>query len=142
MQPSKPLSKSQVLLRYALFAAVASACNLLAQHAVLTVGSTSAWFLAALIVGTATGLIIKYVLDARWVFQVAERSPAQHAGRFSLYSVTGLFTTLIFWGTESVFWFTTHDHAMRELGATIGLAIGYVLKYRLDKRWVFTRPTP
>jgi hypothetical protein len=34
---------------------------------------------------------------------------------------------------------------MRELGAVIGLAIGYVVKYNLDRRFVFTdaqlRPT-
>ena len=29
---------------------------------------------------------------------------------------------------------------MRELGAVIGLAIGYVVKFQLDKRFVF-RPT-
>ncbi|MEM9602299.1 MAG: GtrA family protein [Pseudomonadota bacterium] len=140
MQPSKPLSKTQILVRYTVFAALASACNLLAQNAVLAVDTTPAWFTTALVVGTATGLLIKYALDARWVFQVVERTPQHHAGRFSLYSLTGVFTTLIFWATESVFWFGTHDHAMRELGAIIGLSIGYVVKYQLDKRWVFSGP--
>jgi hypothetical protein len=30
--------------------------------------------------------------------------------------------------------------AMREIGAVIGLAIGYFVKYNLDKRYVFCNP--
>ncbi len=50
----------------------------------------------------------------------------------------GLVTTTIFWGAESLFWFVWHTQAMRELGAVLGLAVGYVVKYRLDRRFVFT----
>jgi putative flippase GtrA len=49
----------------------------------------------------------------------------------------GLVTTAIFWGTETLFWWLWHTDAMRELGAVIGLTIGYVTKYQLDKRFVF-----
>jgi putative flippase GtrA len=45
---------------------------------------------------------------------------------------------LIFWGTETVFWLTWKTDAMREIGAIIGLSIGYFVKYHLDKRYVFT----
>jgi putative flippase GtrA len=46
-------------------------------------------------------------------------------------------TTLIFWGTETLFWLTWGTDLMRETGAVIGLAVGYVIKYNLDKRFVF-----
>jgi hypothetical protein len=29
---------------------------------------------------------------------------------------------------------------MREAGAVLGLTVGYVVKYRLDRRYVFTGP--
>ena len=41
----------------------------------------------------------------------------------------GLATTVIFWGFET--------KEMRYLGGIIGLAIGYLTKYHLDKRYVF-----
>jgi putative flippase GtrA len=50
----------------------------------------------------------------------------------------GLVTTAIFWGTETIFWLTWRTHAMRELGAVLGLVIGYTVKFHLDRRFVFT----
>ena len=50
----------------------------------------------------------------------------------------GLITTVIFWGAETAFWLIWRTDAMRELGAVIGLGIGYVVKYHLDRRYVFT----
>ncbi|MEL6702576.1 MAG: GtrA family protein, partial [Pseudomonadota bacterium] len=47
-------------------------------------------------------------------------------------------TTMIFWGTETAFWLIWDTDIMRELGAVIGLSIGYVVKYNLDRRFVFT----
>lgn len=49
----------------------------------------------------------------------------------------GLVTTAIFWGTETAFWLLWQTDAMRELGAVLGLTVGYVVKYRLGRRFVF-----
>ena len=51
----------------------------------------------------------------------------------------GLVTTALFWGTETAFWLLWGTEAMRELGAVLGLSVGYVVKYNLDKRYVFSR---
>ena len=56
----------------------------------------------------------------------------------SLYTATGIITTALFWGTETIFWLAWQTDAMRELGAVIGLSFGYVIKYRLDRIFVFT----
>ena len=61
-----------------------------------------------------------------------------HSKKFSLYTAMGLITTAIFWGTETVFWLIWQTDAMRELGAVLGLSVGYVVKYNLDRRFVFT----
>jgi putative flippase GtrA len=38
---------------------------------------------------------------------------------------------------ETAFWVVWQTKELRELGAILGLAIGYVVKYRLDRRFVF-----
>ena len=43
----------------------------------------------------------------------------------------------IFWGLEFGFNWVFHTKEMRYLGGIIGLAIGYLIKYQLDKRFVF-----
>jgi putative flippase GtrA len=49
----------------------------------------------------------------------------------------GIVTTAIFWSTETAFWLIWETHTMRELGAVLGLSLGYVVKYALDRRFVF-----
>jgi hypothetical protein len=41
-------------------------------------------------------------------------------------------------GQRTAFWLIGHSDAWRESGAVLGLAVGYVVKYRLDRRFVFT----
>jgi hypothetical protein len=53
----------------------------------------------------------------------------------------GLATTVIFWGFEFGFEYLFATKEMRYLGGIIGLAIGYVTKYHLDKRYVFRTDT-
>jgi hypothetical protein len=47
----------------------------------------------------------------------------------------GLATTAVFWGFEFCFHFFFASKEMRYLGGVIGLTIGYVIKYHLDKRF-------
>lgn len=127
-----------LILRYGAFAVIATVANLGIQRLVMPAGEGLPVYLAAVFAGTLVGLIIKYALDKRWIFFDAESGLKQHGHKFTLYTAMGIVTTAIFWGTESVFWFVWHTQAMRELGAVLGLAIGYVVKYRLDRRFVFT----
>ncbi len=82
--------------------------------------------------------MIKYLLDKRWIFDDAETGVQNHSRQFSLYTAMGLVTTAIFWGTETAFRLVWQTDLMRELGAVLGLAVGYVVKYNLDRRFVFT----
>jgi putative flippase GtrA len=132
------MSLPVLILRYALFAVIATLANLGVQRLVMRLGEQTPVFLAAVFLGTLIGLIIKYVLDKRWIFFDAGTGLKQHGQKFGLYTAMGLITTAIFWGAESAFWFIWHTEAMRETGAVLGLAVGYVVKYRLDRRFVFT----
>lgn len=129
---------------YALFGVLAAVANLGSQgmvHAVLPPNSPSDlayWY--ALAVGTGVGLVVKYLLDKRYIFRDFSTGLAAHGRRFSLYSLMGVVTTLIFWGFQTVFFLMCGSDAMLYLGGAIGLAIGYWIKYRLDRRFVFSTP--
>ncbi|GAB5471153.1 MAG: GtrA family protein [Rhodospirillales bacterium] len=127
-----------LLIRYTAFAVLATLANLAAQRLVLLVRDDGVFFVLALAVGTLVGLVIKYLLDKRWIFYDLETGIKAHGQKFTLYSAMGLLTTAIFWGTETGFWLIWQTESMRELGAVIGLTIGYVIKYNLDRRFVFT----
>lgn len=127
-----------LVLRYAAFAVIATVANLATQRLVLATGATWIHFAAAVGAGTIVGLVIKYLLDKRWIFYDQGTGLKDHGQKFSLYTAMGLITTAIFWGMETAFWLVWHTDLMREIGAVIGLAIGYVVKYHLDRRFVFT----
>lgn len=135
------MSRTTLVLRYAAFAVVAVLVNLATQRAVLAVDwpREGAGLTAAIAAGTLTGLVVKYLLDKRWIFFDLENGLAAHGRKFVLYTAMGLVTTAIFWGSETLFWLAWRTDTMRELGAVLGLAVGYVTKYQLDKRFVFAR---
>jgi putative flippase GtrA len=135
---NSPLSPTALALRYVAFAVVATVANLGAQRLVLTQGEGAAHFAVAVLVGTAVGLVVKYVLDKRWIFFDATTGARAQGRQFGLYTAMGLVTTAIFWATETAFWAAFGTHTAREIGAVLGLAVGYWVKYRLDRAYVFT----
>lgn len=131
------MSTAGLVLRYGGFAVLATLVNLGMQRLVLLAGESGPVFAAAVSAGTLAGLVVKYLLDKRWIFDDRSTGLASHGRRFTLYTAMGIVTTAMFWGFETAFWLTWKTDAMRELGAVIGLAIGYIAKYRLDRRFVF-----
>ncbi len=126
-----------LILRYGAFAVIATLANLGAQRVVLALWTDGGALALAIAVGTGVGLVVKYLLDKRWIFFDVSTGARAHGERFSRYTLTGIVTTAIFWGMETAFWLQWQTESMRELGAVIGLAIGYVVKFQLDKRFVF-----
>ena len=127
-----------LVLRYTLFAALATLANLATQRSVLWFGKSDLLFALAVGTGTLVGLFLKYILDKRWIFGDMSVGVKAHSKLFSLYTAIGIITTALFWGTETMFWLAWQTDAMRELGAIVGLSFGYVIKYHLDRRFVFT----
>lgn len=135
------MTRFELLVRYSLFAAISTVANLGCQRLVLTFERGSSLYVWAVLAGTGVGLAVKFVLDKRWIFYDGSVGAPQNSRKFGLYALMGGFTTIVFWGTESAFWFAFRDDLMREVGAVIGLTIGYFIKYRLDRRFVFTEPS-
>lgn len=132
------MSLRTLVLRYTLFAVIATLANLATQRGVLAWDASAGGFALAVVCGTLVGLVIKYALDKRWIFMDMSTGLRAHGRKFALYTLMGVATTVIFWGTETAFWVIWGTDMMRELGAVIGLAIGYTVKYALDRRYVFT----
>ncbi|KAB7774944.1 MULTISPECIES: GtrA family protein [Xanthomonas] len=132
------MKRIRLITLYLAFAAVAAAVNIgtqcIAVRAWLWPSTTVPASIAA---GTLTGLLVKYLLDKRWIFRFATRDARHDTRTFAMYTVMGGMTTLVFWGSELVFHCLFGSEGMRYVGAIIGLAIGYVSKYQLDKRFVF-----
>ena len=124
------------LVLYVLFAALSMAANLLTQEAVFRTAPVAALPLAIL-AGTAAGFVMKYVLDKKWVFADRYTTHRDELRKVSLYGVFSGFTTLIFWAFEVAFWAIWGTDFAKYAGAVLGLAIGYAVKYRLDRTFVF-----
>jgi putative flippase GtrA len=133
------MRRAALVMRYVAFAIVATIINLAVQRLVLNLSGTVAAFYVALFAGTMAALVVKYALDKRWIFADRSSGIAAHSRKLSIYTTMGVVTTAIFWGTEALFWFHWQSHAAREMGAILGLALGYAVKYRLDRRFVFAK---
>jgi putative flippase GtrA len=124
-------------LRYACFAAICTAINIAVQAASMAVYDGRMALTLAMLLGTIAGLVPKYLLDKRWIFNDRSQGLQSHGRKFTLYTLMSVATTLIFWVTEFAFDRIGHGDGLHYLGAVIGLAIGYWVKYRLDRRFTF-----
>lgn len=125
---------------YAFLALISTAANIGTQALVAyTYGGPFA-LMISLVIGTGVGLVLKYVLDKRYIFRFRARDLAHDGKTFALYTLMGLATTVIFWGFELGFDYLFGTHQMRYAGGVMGLLIGYLIKYYLDKHYVFSTP--
>ena len=124
-------------IKYAIFAAISTLFNLLFQYFSFLFYTGSGSLYAAMFFGTLAGLLAKYILDKKFIFYHTPKNKKDDAKKFALYSLMGVFTTIIFWGTEIVFHALSQNPNAKYIGAIIGLSIGYVIKYFLDKKFVF-----
>ena len=130
-------ASARLAFNYAIFALIATAANIGAQDFVIRLYSGPFDLLGSVIVGTGIGLVVKYLLDKRYIFRFRPRNAAHDGQTFILYTIMGLATTVLFWGMEFGFHYLFETKEMRYFGGIIGLTIGYLTKYQLDKRYVF-----
>jgi putative flippase GtrA len=130
----------KLVIKYAIFAALATVVNLGTQKIVGSIYSGALSYWVALFGGTMTGLIVKYFLDKKYIFYYIVKTKSEDAKKFMVYSVMGIATTAIFWGFQTAFFLLFPNWSdAKYLGAAIGLSIGYFVKYQLDKRFVFSK---
>lgn len=122
---------------YFVFALIATFVNLLTQRVVFSFSEHALILYAAMVCGTGTGLVTKYYLDKKYIFKFEAQDKKDDMKKFMMYSVVGGFTTLIYIAFEMSFFYLLAFPGAQYLGAIVGLSIGYVSKYFLDKRYVF-----
>lgn len=127
----------KLALNYTIFAIIATIANIGSQDLFLRAYSGGFAIVLSVLVGTAVGLLVKYWLDKRYIFGFRTSGVAEDSWLFTLYTAMGVLTTAVFWGFEFAFHFLFATDLMRYLGGALGLAIGYLMKYHLDKRFVF-----
>ncbi len=127
----------KIALMYTIFAIFATVANIAGQDISTRIYQGPFDITLSIFVGTGVGLVLKYWLDKRYIFQYQTTSIQQGSKIFYLYTVMGLITTVIFWGFEFAFDAIYQTKEMRYVGGIIGLAIGYYVKYQLDKKYVF-----
>ena len=135
-------ASTKLAVQYAIFALIATTANIGAQDLVVQTYNGTGAIVASIVAGTGVGLVVKYLLDKRYIFRFRAANVAHDTRTFALYAAMGLATTVIFWGFELGFHYLFATREMRYLGGAIGLAIGYLAKYHLDKRYVFQRQHP
>ncbi|MDG2140207.1 MAG: GtrA family protein [Gammaproteobacteria bacterium] len=130
-----------ISIRYGIFALIAIGANVITQEASIRIYSGSSYtILLSILNGTVIGLLVKYNLDKRHIFNFYPTSTLDDFKVFLTYAATGIVTTLIFWTTEIGFQIVYESKSMRYTGAIIGLTIGYTVKYFLDYHFVFSKP--
>ena len=130
--------RRKIIFNYTLFSICAISLNIFFQELSFTILIEGNIYVS-IIVGTIAGLILKYYLDKKYIFNFNTDRAIKETKIFILYSITGMFTTFIFWTLELIFHYFFHLKYMKYFGAVLGLTIGYIVKYHLDKNIVFKR---
>jgi putative flippase GtrA len=126
-----------LVLSYSLFAVIATIANVASQEISLLFYRGPHELMVAIPVGTAVGLVVKFLLDRKYIFKVNSVPLSKDARQFIAYTATGVLTTSLFWGSEILFEYLFATREARYAGAVLGLGCGYYLKYQLDRRFVF-----
>jgi putative flippase GtrA len=126
----------QLFFRYVVFAVISTLVNFAVQEVVVQTFPIAP-LMTSLMAGTIAGFAVKYLLDKKWVFYDGYTSHAGEARKVALYGMFSVLTTVIFWSFELGFWAIWGTDAAKYTGGAIGLAIGYISKYALDRRFVF-----
>ena len=126
-----------IAVMYTLFAAFSTVINIGTQMLSIWAYKGPYSVELSILIGTAAGLPLRYLLEKRYIFAFKSNNIAHDGQLFVLYSFMGVFTTAIFWGVEYAFHLIFATDTMRYVGGVIGLAIGFYVKYQLDKKYVF-----
>ncbi len=126
-----------IVIKYSLFALISTLFNIGFQNLSFRLYDGFGSLYIAMFIGTITGLISKYILDKRYIFYHHTKDSVDNFKKFLIYSTMGIFTTAIFWGVEIGFNVLFQSENAKYVGACIGLSIGYIAKYFLDKKYVF-----
>ena len=131
------LTAVRIAVLYTLFSVLSTVINIGSQMLSILAYKGPYSVEISILVGTAAGLPLRYFLEKRYIFKFKSQNLKHDGKLFVFYSAMGVITTLMFWGTEYAFHLIYDTDFMRYVGGVIGLAVGFYIKYQLDKKYVF-----
>lgn len=126
-----------VILKYSLFSLASIFINIGSQFLLNFFVLNNKFIFLSILFGTFNGLLLKFYLDKKFIFYYNAQSAKIIQKKFLLYSLTGVFTTILFWSIEILFHFLFLNPNSKYIGGILGLSFGYFIKYHLDKKFVF-----
>ena len=126
-----------MILKYAIFAIISTIINISCQYISFLIYDGFLSLYIAMFLGTFFALLAKYILDKKYIFFYKTTTKKENAQKFLIYSSLGIITTIIFLAFEIGFDTYFNNENAKYIGAIIGLTIGYISKYFLDKKFVF-----
>ena len=141
-------------LLYMLFAVISTGVNLGSQYGIKNLLTNifefrktifflskefEIYFLIQLVTGTVLGFITKFILDKFIVFEEKHKDIKHTLRQIIIYGILAVFTTIVFWGFEFAFKLFFCFTNSELVGGFIGLALGYTIKFFLDKKFVFIK---
>ena len=129
-------SERRALPKYFFSAAISVIANLLAQEATVQ-AAPGAPVMVSIVVGTLFGFFVKYLMDKTWTFRDSYTTHSAESRKIVLSGLFSVVTTIIFWTFELSFLAIWQTDLAKYTGATLGLTIGYFVKFLFDRTYVF-----
>jgi putative flippase GtrA len=145
------MKKTTQFLFYILFAAISTLINIGTQVLIeyliniskinlfqlVFIKNITFGFFIKMFIATIVAFIFKFLVDKIFIFEDKSKEIKENIRQIFFYGFFAVFTTIIFWGTELVFKIFFVFSFSEYIGAVLGLAIGYTIKFLLDRKYVF-----
>lgn len=128
------MSRGRALTLYVLFAGAAVGLNVLVQRLVFAVYHGPQTIVVAMVVGAGVALTAKYFLDRKWVLGVRHAADEEEIIK---YAMAGATITLVFFAFQYTIWIFYQTDLARDIGIVLGMAVGYLIKFLIDRKFVF-----
>lgn len=128
------------IVLYFIFAIISIILNISIQELFfIFIGRESQVLAIAMVIATIVSFVFKYFMDKFYVFNSKSETKKEEVKKVFLYGFFSVFTTLIYMVVEFAFHISFSFQHKEELGAMLGLTIGYIVKYIIDKKITFKR---
>jgi len=117
-----------IAIKYSIYFVIAILINLLFQYLLDLFLKGVFQVYISIAAGIKAGLFIKYFRDKKYIFSFQIITFKTDFLMFVLFSVMGIATTIIFWGTELVFFFYLSFCSAKHIGGLPGFSVAYYIK--------------
>ena len=125
-----------MIIRYLILCFFAIFLNIVSQQIFLLFFAGPYSIEISILIGTIMTFFLRFYLEKNFVF-LKDKFSFKTESMLYMYFVSSIFTTLIFWIFEYSFHLFFDTDFLRYIGATIGLLVGFYIKYKIDKGLTF-----